>query len=317
MKIEPVIDGLRETARASYLPTFGALILALALGEANAQTSSPIVGVPETFTVYSRMVDRDVTFKVDLDVPAGSGPFPAAILMHGCGGMVRDRAPQNWRQVFREWGFATLILESFSPRGWPANICMKEPEIGWQGQNDRTGEAFGAARLLRKLPVIRADGIVLVGFSHGGGTALWAAHKDDGYWRARGHAGQIERFNALIAIYPWCGIETHAFIAQPRPVETPLLIITGELDTVTPPILCRRYEDARGPISKGNVNFRVIAAAHHSFDTGLPMTTVPLCGGLPPKCGVPTTLGHSDLAFRQAQIDVAAFLRQKLNLTIP
>lgn len=291
------------------------LALSALLGSAAAQSAKQ---VPETFTVFSRMLGRDATFKVDLDVPeGGNGPFPAVILMHGCGGMVRDRAPQNWRRAFREMGVATMIVESFSPRAWPANICTKEPEISWQGQNDRTAEAFGAARVLRSLPFIRKDGIVLMGFSHGAGTVLFAAHRDDGYWSSRGYGHQIERFDALIANYPWCGGEKHAFRTQQRPVETPLLILIGDSDNYTPTEFCVAYEAVRGPISNGNVSLKVYPNTLHSFDSGLPQTVGTGCGGPTGACGVRISLGHSDAAFERARRDVAEFLKSKIGLQRP
>lgn len=297
--------------RATLIALVAGLLIST---NASAQNA---VQAPETFTVYSRMVDRPVSFKVDLDIPTGDGPFPAVILMHGCGGLSPSRAPHNWRRALRDMGFVTMIIESFTPRGWPTNICLKEPEIGWQGQNDRTAEAFGAARLLRTLPFVKKDAIALMGFSHGAGTVLWAGERDDGYWTSRGYGHQIERFDALIAVYPWCGTPTHRFRAQPSPIQTPLLILAGEWDSVTPKEFCEAYETLRAPMSNGNVALRIYPSAYHSFDSGQPITTASLCGGVEGKCGVRTTLGHSEPAFRQAQRDVAAFLKQRLNVSIP
>ncbi len=289
----------------AFMRVFVAAALSLA-------TTGVLAQVPETFTVYSRMIARDVTFKVDLDVPSGEGPFSAVILLHGCGSLSPSRAPANWRRAFREMGYATMIIDSFPPRGWPSSICPKEPEIGWQGQNDRTAEAFGAARLLRGLPFIKKNGIVLMGFSHGAGTVLYVAQRDDAYWTSRGYGHQIERFDALIANYPWCGTEKHFFRTERRPIETPLAILIGDGDNYTPVEFCVAYEAARAPSSNGNVSLKVYAGTLHSFDSGLPPTIGTGCGGPNGGCNVRVSFGHNETAFRQAQKDVAAFLKEKL-----
>ncbi len=261
---------------------------------------------PTSFTVYSRMTDRQVTFKADLDVPQGNGPFPAVILLHGCGGLSPSQAPYLWRRALREMGYATLIIESFTPRDWPRNICNKRPEIGSEGQMDRLAEAFGAARMLRGLPFIKQDGIVLMGFSHGAGTVLYGAHEYDDYWTSRGHGHQIERFNGLIANYPWCEF------AYRNPVRTPLLLLVGGADDYTPANRCVTYEGSHAPMSNGNINLRVYPGALHSFDSGQTPTVTTGCGGASAACGVRVSFGHSQAAFEQAKKDVAAFLRERL-----
>jgi len=285
------------------------VFLIFGIGEAFAQGSPQ---TPEKFTVYSRMVGRDVTFKTDLDVPDGSGPFPAVILLHGCGGLYPSRAPMLWRRALREMGYATMIIESFTPRGWPERICTTEPQIGGQGQNDRLAEAFGAARLLRSLPSIKKDGVVLMGFSHGAGTVLFAAQRDDAYWSAAGRSNQIERFDALIAAYPWCGKEKHAFRTKLRPVQTPLLILIGDSDNYTPTEFCTAYAKFRGSISNDTVHLKVYPGALHSFDSGQPPQVATGCGGLTGGCNSKVSFGHSETAFQQAKKDVKAFLTERL-----
>lgn len=268
--------------------------------------------VPETITARSNMVNREVTFKVDLDIPEGGGPFPAVVLMHGCGGLSPSRAPFNWRKVFREMGYATMIIESFTPRGWPANICTKEPEVAYAGQNDRRAEAQAAAKMLRKLPFIKRDAIVLMGFSHGAGTSMFVAQRTPGVAASYDDDQRSEQFNALIAAYPWCGTPNTELQFQAKPVPIPLLILAGDQDAVTPAEFCRRYTASRAPISDGNVELRLYSGAAHSFDSSLPLTVATLCGGLDGKCGLKAFVGHHEPSFQQAQKDVAAFLKAKL-----
>src|SRR5215510_57673 len=52
--------------------------------------------------------------------PDGGGPFPTLVLLHGCGGIT----PGNdwWTETLRRWGYVTLLVDSFGPRG-RTNIC--------------------------------------------------------------------------------------------------------------------------------------------------------------------------------------------------
>ena len=55
------------------------------------------------------------TLKGKLTKPDGDGPFPAVVLLHGCGGM-QDR-DYGWVGKLKSWGFVTLMVDSFGPRG--------------------------------------------------------------------------------------------------------------------------------------------------------------------------------------------------------
>src|SRR5262245_41385648 len=53
--------------------------------------------------------------------PDGGGPFPAVVLLHGCGGLYGEAlwttwvAP--WVELFRTRGVVTAVVDSFGPRG--------------------------------------------------------------------------------------------------------------------------------------------------------------------------------------------------------
>jgi len=58
---------------------------------------------------------------VKLTKPDGEGPFPAIVLLHGCGGM-KSSYPHNWDKRLAEWGYVSLQVDSLSPRGM-SSIC--------------------------------------------------------------------------------------------------------------------------------------------------------------------------------------------------
>src|SRR2546430_12084399 len=47
--------------------------------------------------------------------PDGDGPFPAVILMDGCGGV--HAATRAWNQFFRDQGFVSVLVDSHAARG--------------------------------------------------------------------------------------------------------------------------------------------------------------------------------------------------------
>ena len=47
--------------------------------------------------------------------PGGPGPFPAVVLMHGCGGI--QPGNEIWASDLTTWGYVTLLVDSFTPRG--------------------------------------------------------------------------------------------------------------------------------------------------------------------------------------------------------
>jgi hypothetical protein len=89
--------------------------------------------------------------RAELFLPEGSGPFPAMVLLHGCGGVVpHDRV---WAQQLVAWGYVAMLVDSFRPRGVD-NVCnhgmIVPPRVQAQG-------AFAAAAYLRGLRTVRAD----------------------------------------------------------------------------------------------------------------------------------------------------------------
>lgn len=289
----------------------GALGMFLGIGTLEADET------PKTFTAYSKMLFRDVTFEVNLMTPEGPGPHPAVILMHGCAGNHwTSQTMLNWRKFFNAENIATLVLESNLARGWPQNICSKQPEITDAGQFDRTAEAYAAIRMLRTLPRIKKDAIVVMGLSHGAGTGLFLADsRVKQYWGSVGKMGVIEPPNAIIAHYPWCGgTPQNPFRASSDPITVPLLIQIGALDNWTPTAFCEDMYAKRGPISGGKFELRVLAGAHHSFDTGQPVREfVGVCGGARGGCGVTVQSGHHDPAFEQSKANIRDFLKRHLH----
>src|SRR5512140_1480438 len=53
--------------------------------------------------------------------PGGVGPFPAVVLLHGCGG-ISQRRDHRWAERLTGWGYVTLQVDSFGLRGL-SSVC--------------------------------------------------------------------------------------------------------------------------------------------------------------------------------------------------
>jgi dienelactone hydrolase len=98
--------------------------------------------------------------------PQGSGPFPAVVVLHGCGGFHEDMLA--WADRLRRWGYVALAVDSFGPRGI-------ETACGSFG--DQPADAFQALAYLKTQPYVRADHVAVLGFSMGGASVLAVLEK--------------------------------------------------------------------------------------------------------------------------------------------
>lgn len=181
-----------------------------------------------------------------LKKPAGDGPFPALVLMHGCGGTHAN--DNRWARFLNEAGYATLQIDSFKPRNL-LNICT-DPMSGASPQT-RALDAFGAYLWLQDQEFIDKDRIGIVGWDQGGNAVL-AAASNIGLTKKVAH-----RFNAAIAFYPYC--------FGGGDYQQPLLIFVGSKDSWAPQSRCQTLKK-RSSNDGRFVRLITYADAYHYFD---------------------------------------------------
>jgi dienelactone hydrolase len=168
-------------------------------------------GLPAEVVNFKSTADHSLTLEGKLTKPSGVGPFPALVLLHGCGGISRQR-DDVWAKRLADWGYAALQVDSFGPRR-ESNICASRALL-----NDfvplRVGDAYAAKSFLAGLPMVDPDRIAIMGWSHGGSSTLAAISP-----RTWGRAQKPDSpFRAAIAFYPYCGERLDRS-------ESPLLIL--------------------------------------------------------------------------------------------
>ena len=202
-------------------------------------------------------LDKQEPQKVEaiLKLPNGDGPFPLVIGV--AGSLDWGSHHLEYLEMFRSIGIATLELQSFSSRGVKSTV-------GSQVEVTTSMMILDAYKALDKLsahPKINKDHIAIMGWSLGGGVALFS-----GWLPLIEKINPQNKFAAHLSIYPPC-------IAQPKnPIfsDSPMHILIGELDDWVPADACKELtQQAR--FAGSNIGLTVFPNSHHSFDRESPI----------------------------------------------
>lgn len=221
--------------------------------------------------------------------PQGSGPFPAVVVLHGCGGFHQDMLA--WADRLRRWGYVALAVDSFGPRGI---------ETACGNFADQPADAFQALAYLKTQPFVRADHVAVLGFSLGGSSVLTVLEK--------GSISELfqDKFRAGIALYPPCNGSSGIMTA-------PTLVLIGAVDDWTPSSACEAMAAGRSELGisrsggdRSLVQLIIYPDAHHGFDlAGLRFTNGIKFAG--------HRLEYNDAVTRDSIGKVRAFFRQTLS----
>lgn len=189
-----------------------------------------------------------------LRFPAGrQDHVPAMIIAHGSGGITPGRE-HAWADRLLALGIATLVIDSFGPRG----ITSTATDQSQLATVANVADAFFGLALLATHPRIDPSHIGIMGFSKGGQVALYTALEPF----RKGVLSNNLTFATHIAFYASCSIPyLGQVVANSR-----LLMLSGAEDDYTPAPHCMRYADwfqSNG----ADVEMIIFPGAKHGFDT--------------------------------------------------
>lgn len=210
--------------------------------------------------------------------PAGSGPFPLIVMMHGCGGAHSNSdATKPPASLFTEWagrgkdlGYATLLIDSFTPRNAEQNQCGNGSNVGTSEVTDRPTDAYAALGYVKRSKIINNNRIVLLGWSHGGSSVLSTIDTNS---TTQYRSETARPFKAVISYYPGCGLNS-AFGGISTSEYLPythVKILAAGLD----PLNTGGYCDSRisraqtlgaSAGTNNSIAMTVYPNTHHSFD---------------------------------------------------
>ena len=242
-----------ETAPPHVFLFVRASLLALALAGAPAHAAGEQIAIPAAGLSTSPRPLVGVLFK-----PEGRGPHPAVVMMHGCGGAYARDGSLNarhlmWGEYLAGHGYTALMLDSFTSRGIK-ELCTQKFAERTLREADRVGDAYAALAFLRRQDDVAAGNIGILGWSHGGGSALAAITR-----RPNGDQG----FAVAVAFYPGCTSKSKA--PQKFRPYAPLLVLMGESDDWTPVDSCKALTAA---VAARGEPMQIVTYpdTYHSFD---------------------------------------------------
>ncbi|WP_448188575.1 dienelactone hydrolase family protein [Azospirillum sp. sgz301742] len=289
---------------AFALRTIVGVALGAALFVAGAAGAATVTSTSATELVAFPSKDSDITDGESTRLsgrimrPHGSGPFPAVVMLHGCGGLYTKAGALAarhlwWASALRDQGYLVLMVDSFGPRGIKEQCTEKERKA--RASVERKRDAWAALEFLRGRPDVQGERIAALGWSQGGSTVLAAYDLD----------GEGAGFRGAVAFYPGCRVVSGNPDWQP---SGPLLILIGENDDWTPPEPCEQL--AGRDSVKDRLELVVYPDAVHGFD--LPPTPVRTRKNLATPPSGEAHIGTNEAARADAVARVTAFLAKLL-----
>lgn len=200
----------------------------------------------------------DISLKGELFLPKGSGPFPAVVALHGCGGLFgKDGglSPRHadWAKRLADAGFVVLLPDSFGSRELDEQCRTSERAV--RASRERIDDAFAAAAYLQTRADVKPDAINLLGWSNGGSTVLYTL-------REAAKRGPDQPFTKAVAFYPGCRVPLERGNWH---TPVPLLLLIGEADDWTPAEPCKRLVSAAAAAGEP-ASIVTYPDAYHDFD---------------------------------------------------
>jgi dienelactone hydrolase len=219
---------------------------------------APAAAAPAPSSNQVEIPSGNVTLRAQLFKPAGEGPFPTVIALHGCGGLSTRSEPvlpryRDWAEQLVRSGSAVLLPDSYASRGLGPQCRIKERQLS--ARRERVSDILAARQWLMEQGWTKRDRISLIGWANGASALLWAIRP-----QLLAHNSEPD-FRSAIAFYPDCRLSAGLGWSA----RVPTLLLIGAKDDVSSPPACRQMIDgARGRSALTRIV--VYPGAYHDFD---------------------------------------------------
>ena len=193
---------------------------------------------------------------------ARAGPYSS--LAHG----VYDATTLSKRHAFwgRYWadrGYLALLVDGFSPRGYPQGFGRHSYEDRPDAVNEvtvRPLDAYGALAYLKSRPDVDGSRIALQGWSNGGSATLASMAE---VTLAGVSLKPADGFKGALAFYPACKL--HDRFKDGYKPYAPVLVFGGDEDEEVSAERCAKLVEASHR-EGGDIAITVYPGATHDFD---------------------------------------------------
>ena len=203
-------------------------------------------------SVLDAKQEKEIKLGVTLVVPDAPQPWQAVVLPSNCTGQ-DDYFWKLMVPVLLEKGYAAILLDSFTPRGFKA-VCTDKTKM-WQ--EARVADAVAILKVLRLDNRFDAQKIALGGHSNGAITAFMAAYTEANTMLKIDDLG----FAAYFGVGTTCDLTFKS-----GKLWAPILLVSGGKDDYTFPEPCIK-EIQRLKTLGGDAELLIIDGANHNMST--------------------------------------------------
>jgi dienelactone hydrolase len=238
-------------------------------------TAAQMLSLPDRVTFSSadgRTVLVGYVFKPERSAAERAA---AVIMMHGRSGAYSTLANGNytaatlskrhleWGHLWAQQGYLAILVDGFSPRGYPQGFGRFSYEQRPEELNEvtiRPLDAYGALAYLRTRGDVVSDRIALQGWSNGGSAALAAMSVT-----APGISSPTPAtgFRGALALYPACGLKGQ--FNDGLVPYAPVRVFQGSADEEVSPRRCAELVN-KSRVLGGDIELTLYSGASHDFD---------------------------------------------------
>lgn len=185
-----------------------------------------------------------------LNLPSkGQPPYPVMAIAHSSAGVTRK--DHDWAEWFNQMGIATLLVDTFSPRGI-TNTASDQSQMTYGAS---AGEYLVALKLLATHPKLDMKRVGIIGFSRGTAGATASAIESV----RRGVVGSDLKYAIHFPVYGGCGYRAD------RWTGAPIHMFVGTEDSWEDMDVCQEWKNSTKAAGV-DADLTVFNGVHHGYD---------------------------------------------------